>query len=70
MISITSPVTTGHFWRGLLLTVVYMNDVMKPEIVPWKGCCRNLVQNGQLPPSIASSAKLLPPAPSIHFIDP
>jgi len=63
LISISSPVTTGHFWRGLLLTVVYMNDVMKPKIVPWKGGRGNPVHNGQVPPSIASSAKLLPPTP-------
>lgn len=64
MISISSPVTAGHFWRGLLLTVVYMNGVMKPKIVPWKGGCGNPVHNGQVPPSIASSAKLLPPHPA------
>jgi hypothetical protein len=40
-----------------------MNDVKKPKIVPWRGGCRNPVYNGQVPPSIASSAKLLPPIP-------
>jgi len=63
MISISSPVRSGHLWKGLLLIAVFMNNVMKPKIVPWKGGCGNLVHNGQIPPSIASSAKLLPPAP-------
>jgi hypothetical protein len=63
MFSISSPVTTGHFGRGLLLAVVYMNDVKKPKIVPWRGGCRNPVHNGQVPPPVASSAKLLPSTP-------
>jgi len=46
-----------------------MNDVMKPKIVHWKGGCGNPALNGKVPPSIASSAKLLPHTTSIHFID-